>query len=162
MNNHQLVWKKHAINGRFLVAREGTPAYDFFGPWDASIPLPEADQAACAKILESGGTYILWEPQDDDIARYGTRGQAFGAERVTKRRGLPSQCHRNAALLWEVHPKRYRITTGYALSEDGMWRQHTFLTRKDGSVIETTAPREKYFGYVLNDQEAARFFLANF
>ena len=56
--------------------------------------------------------------------------------------------------------KGYRVCTGYALSDDGMWRQHSWCIDKrprTTKIIETTEPRVLYFGYVLNDEETKRF-----
>lgn len=158
----KLIWKKHPVNGRVLVALEGTPVYDFFGEWDNQEPLSETEQQACRKILETGGTYLLWVPRDPDAKNYAERGQAFSNTRVTRRRGLPNQCHRNVCAYVMTHDTtRHAITTGYALSEDGMWRQHSFLTRKDGSIIETTTQRAMYFGYRMNAAEAMDFIASN-
>jgi hypothetical protein len=47
-----------------------------------------------------------------------------------------------------------RIATGYTLSADGLWRQHSWgLDAGDGRVLETTERRVRYRGYVLNDVE---------
>jgi len=46
--------------------------------------------------------------------------------------------------------------TGWALSNDGIWRQHTWLL-KGKAIVETTSPREKYYGFVLTDEEANQF-----
>jgi hypothetical protein len=51
------------------------------------------------------------------------------------------------------------IATGYGLSEDGLWRQHSWLWNGK-KVLETTVPRTIYFGVMLNDVEAARFVMA--
>ena len=57
--------------------------------------------------------------------------------------GEPSACHENAARLDDgVTRRRF---TGFALSEDGCWRVHSWLMTPDG-VIETTGPRTLYFG----------------
>ena len=47
--------------------------------------------------------------------------------------------------------------TGYALSDDGLWRQHSWLIAKPGrrwTVIETTCRRLLYYGVVLTEEEA--------
>lgn len=67
-------------------------------------------------------------------------------------------CHRNVAKLWfRKALKLAAIGTGYALSEDGSWRMHSWGIRKDGRVVETTVVRMKYFGLVLRDREAELF-----
>ena len=72
-------------------------------------------------------------------------------------------CHHNVASLWEQRKKRSRLkalATGYALSEDGMWRWHTWgITATH--VLETTVARLQYFG-ILMDAEDADAFAAGF
>src|SRR4051795_2042950 len=46
---------------------------------------------------------------------------------VQYRRMQRSGCHRNVAKLWLRVPRRlFAIGTGYALSDDGLWRQHSW------------------------------------
>lgn len=116
------------------------------------------------KLLALGGHRLVYigEP---DLAALLARGQPFdGPARLI--RGQPSRCHMNVADLWEAHRARLSIVTGYALSGDGLWRQHSFLLRthprpRQRRLIETTAHRIRYFGVVLDEQEAERFCLAN-
>ncbi len=65
-----------------------------------------------------------------------------------------SRCHENVAAVWKA--RRFgiiAIATGYALSEDGVWRVHSWGTLPDG-VVETTEARLKYFGIVLEGTQA--------
>lgn len=71
-----------------------------------------------------------------------------------------SECHRNAAVLWERNIHDTTLYTGYCLDDDGLWRQHSWVA-KCGRLIETTSKRKKYYGIVLKDQSALRFFLGN-
>jgi hypothetical protein len=41
---------------------------------------------------------------------------------------------------------RGELATGYALSGDGLWRQHSLLSLEDSSILETTEIRLMYFG----------------
>lgn len=69
-----------------------------------------------------------------------------------------SQCHRNVAKLWVKKPRALSaIGTGYAPSDDGLWRQHSWGSRADGKVVEPTVVRVKYFGLMLKNKEAALF-----
>ena len=48
------------------------------------------------------------------------------------------------------------MATGYALSEDGLWRSHSWgLTqaRNRAVIIETTVSRERYFGVMFPAEE---------
>jgi hypothetical protein len=53
-----------------------------------------------------------------------------------------------------------KITTGWALSDDGLWRQHSWILRGK-TVIETTETRVRYFGVTLTDAEAEQFWNDN-
>lgn len=57
-----------------------------------------------------------------------------------------SACHENSEKLFLINPK-LRIFTGYALSADGMWRHHSWVTDEHGVITETTEPRLIYIGY---------------
>ncbi len=72
-----------------------------------------------------------------------------------------SGCHENVAELWlEEKEGLTGIGTGYALSEDGLWRQHSWGLR-DAEIIETTSERIKYFGRRLTSTDADAFAEAN-
>jgi len=72
-----------------------------------------------------------------------------------------SNCHGNASKLW-TKSEQLQLVTGYALSNDGLWRQHTWVWNPStDELIEITVRNEKYFGVVLSDEEAANYFLAN-
>ncbi|MDR3674477.1 MAG: hypothetical protein P4N24_03235 [Acidobacteriota bacterium] len=60
-----------------------------------------------------------------------------------------SLCHENVAAVWKA--RRFEIiaiATGYALSDDGLWRRHSWGILRNG-VLETTEARLQYFGIVL-------------
>lgn len=95
--------------------------------------------------LLSCGVGIKWRPRHDKVQL-----------------GEPSRCHANAARLWEDDPDNISIMTGWALSKDGIWRQHTWVITcemppKTGRIIETTEKRLVYFGYRMTKKEAERF-----
>jgi hypothetical protein len=73
-----------------------------------------------------------------------------------------SQCHSNTAELWDLNKDRgFKIMTGWALSGDKQWRQHSWGVHK-GKVIETTVKRKAYYGYVLNHRESEDFHYENY
>jgi hypothetical protein len=80
---------------------------------------------------------------------------------VRLRRMDTSRCHGNVAHLWDCRTKSSRlkgIATGYGLSDDGMWRPHSWgLTATH--IVETTEGRLRYFGIRLAG-EAADYFTA--
>ena len=158
--NFGVIWKKHPHNGHYVVGLSGTQAYEFYGPWDTKEYMDYDSQRACKAVLEKGGRYVLWPACEEDAPEILQRGEYFNGENAIKVRSKPSQCHRNSADMWVRHPDDYTITTGYALSDDGIWRQHTWLIRNDGAVIETTVRRIGYYGFRLSTSESW-FFLSN-
>ena len=107
------------------------------------------------RLLSIGGEMVVprREPDQDKILSW---GRLWNGDKVRVVSGVPCNCHGNVAGLWRKNPKRYRIATGWALSDDGLWRQHSWII--DGrTLIETTTPREKYFGFVLTPLEAQQF-----
>ena len=76
---------------------------------------------------------------------------------VTLQRMRFSFCHSNVARLWRRNRSTLiGIGTGYALSDDGLWRQHSWGVRREG-LLETTELRTKYFGLLLQREEADWF-----
>jgi hypothetical protein len=122
-----------------------------------------------AKLLALGGERVVAQPEDD-LKALVARGRTFEDLAVTEppAEALPymrdSQCHANVATLYEARPRRIVICTGWALSADGLWRQHSWAIEKAyGSkipqprLIETTEPREIYFGIELATKQARIF-----
>ena len=96
------------------------------------------------KLLSLGGDWVALQPECnlEDLLN---KGQLFKGKIIFKPMA-PCKCH--SAQLWDKHSKTYRIATGWALSSDGIWREHTWLL-KGKAVIETTEPRTSYYGIVL-------------
>lgn len=95
---------------------------------------------------------------EDDLEQILEHGQAFEAAGAIRRKGRVSSCHSNVARLAEAG--KARIATGYALNE-GLWRQHSWGISPGGKVIETTEPREAYFGILLEGEAAEDFIFYN-
>ncbi|GAG76359.1 unnamed protein product [marine sediment metagenome] len=109
------------------------------------------------RLLSMGGEMVVprHEPDQDKML---SRGKLWVKDsiKIVTIRGTHGNCHGNVAEIWRHNPERYHIATGWALSEDGLWRQHSWII--DGrTVIETTTYREKYFGFVLTPLEAQQF-----
>lgn len=128
----------------------------------AGDPDARAIEALRAGLLAFGGDYVNVLGYDDAIPALLSRGQLWSGRGAAMEPGARSRCHANAARLWAADPASTLVATGYALSEDGLWREHSWGIRVDpGSpevqVIETTTPRVAYFGFVLTDAEAKGF-----
>ncbi|WP_228031729.1 hypothetical protein, partial [Streptomyces phyllanthi] len=74
--------------------------------------------------------------------------------------GKDNSCHLNSAALW-ASERVAGLATGYALSDDDLWRQHSWGLAADGTVVETTEPRRLYAGLELDPRAAWRFVMAN-
>jgi hypothetical protein len=80
---------------------------------------------------------------------------------VVRRAMTKSKCHGNVAEIWaDKQHGLVGIGTGYSLSDDGLWRQHSWGLRREG-ILETTVPRVKYFGILLQHAHADLFAAAN-
>lgn len=110
-------------------------------------------------LLGYGGRHLVCLP-DAQMQRLIDEGIVMRG-RALMRRGKPSSCHENVAWMWGNNHRDYRIATGYALSDDGLWRQHSWLINSDGRIVETTEKRVLYYGYMLSIDEAARFAFSN-
>lgn len=94
--------------------------------------------------------------REDDLSRLLDRGKFFRGYHSISAKGESSRCHANSASLWVCNPS-LKLVTGYALSRDGLWRQHSWCVRKDGRVIETTTKRILYYGFEMTFKEARSF-----
>lgn len=116
------------------------------------------------KLLTFGGEEGCMPFIEEDLLEIQVRGQLWYGDRINLMEGLPSQCHHNSALLWHFNRDDLLIATGYALSDDGMWRQHSWCVHvkpKNNDIVETTTERVAYFGFVLNKRQSEKFYYEN-
>jgi len=108
-------------------------------------------------LLRLGGDLPVAPPKPDpDLPTLLESGFLTGGPVVLKRM-KSSSCHQNVSSFWKGRKFGIvGIATGYALSEDGLWRQHSWGLLRDG-VLEITEARAKYFGIVLQGQKADHF-----
>lgn len=133
------------------------------------------------RLIEIGGEECCLPFGDEDIDKILEKGELLIPEPINNEQkkywveyyemiGAPSQCHRNSAALYEINKDntklehKVRICTGYAITDDGMWRQHTWLVYIDETndnevitVIETTLKRVAYYGVVLTEEQCEEF-----
>lgn len=107
-----------------------------------------------ALLLRLGGDYIVAPSKfDPDVPMLLEAGFLMSGP-ITLKILKSSMCHQNVATVWKE--RRFgivAIATGYALSEDGLWRQHSWGILRNG-VLETTEARLKYFGIPLQGAQA--------
>ena len=102
-------------------------------------------RAWCRRLLAEGGRLVV-PPRDPepDLDELLASARVFGSAHESVA-GQDNDCHANVAGLW-VRGQVAAIGTGYALSEDGLWRQHSWGLRESGVVVETTYQRVRYVG----------------
>lgn len=108
------------------------------------------------KLLSLGGDEACMPALEEDIEKILSRGQLWYGDRLLFMEGQRSHCHSNSAYLWDANRKNTCIATGYALTNDGMWRQHSWLIHirpRKNEVVETTVRRIAYFGFVMTIDE---------
>lgn len=122
------------------------------------------------KLLTFGGEEVCLPYIEDDYDNIMNKGFLIDVNdiEVDELPGIPNQCHRNSCKIYEItkdkpqYKDKLKIMTGYALSIDGIWVQHTWLSilNEDyecDTIIETTIERIAYFGFIMNDEEAQEF-----
>lgn len=112
-------------------------------------------------LLQAGGETVA-ATEEPDLAKILKRGYLRSGRGARRAKGFPISCHENAALLWYKNPDQIVIVTGWALSKDGIWRQHSWAKDFiDGTIYETTRSRILYFGFDLDGPESERFYEGN-
>lgn len=101
------------------------------------------------KLIENGDFY------DPDDYRY---------EIITMKQ---SKCHTNCSLFYqnfieENSEDEISLMTGWALSENNIWYQHSWIwLHYDDIIIETTEPRKLYYGIQLKYSDLGDFLSDN-
>lgn len=118
--------------------------------WLISRPWYKPIHATMNSILQQYDpkTHIVAVPHEHiDLDNIISNGKLFSGK-VYKCVMETSQCHDNCELLLKLKLID-SICTGYALSDDGLWRFHSWGLTNAGTIVETTAPRIKYFGIII-------------
>lgn len=119
------------------------------------------------KLLSMGGRMVAGNFEEALLETL-TRGEVFSPRKVKLVKMIPCRCHANAGVFWKNYSDEngfdnVKIVTGWCLSEDGIWRQHSFIYQPmDNVIIETTIKRKIYFGYVLDLDESERHYENNY
>lgn len=117
------------------------------------------------KLLDFAGESVCLPGCEEDLDNILNYGQFWVGNNIKMMRGEPSQCHANSCNLWEQNKDTTRICTGYALSNDGMWRQHSWLIwhkARSNQIVETTKQRILYYGFVMPYDMCEEFARDNF
>lgn len=117
-------------------------------------------------LLAIGGCEVCLPVVEGDLEDIMKHGQLWDNCTVIISKGKQSQCHSNSALFWSQNKRSFKegcatiLCTGYALSKDGFWRQHSWVMRttpRSSMIIETTEPRIAYYGFGMNYEQAEKF-----
>lgn len=107
-------------------------------------------------VLAHGGTHVVPPVKPDPLLDFLREKGTLTTDAAELVDGDRSDCHRNAVRLWRQGAAA-AIGTGYALSDDGLWREHSWGVESDGRVVETTEPRVAYFGVTMSGEGAEWF-----
>jgi hypothetical protein len=113
----------------------------------------------CRQVLTYGGHLVVHHLRpESDVDDLLTRAAVHGPK--VRLVGGGRNCHANVAKLW-IDGDIEAIGTGYALSDDGLWRQHSWGLDEDATVVETKFPCERYVGITLPPGESTVGFALN-
>lgn len=109
------------------------------------------------KLLAIAGESFHAPAFEEDIERILEDGFQASTSGLYVMKGQDNQCHQNSACCWNANRKHSVIMTGYAL-HNGTWVSHSWVVDSKSNIVETTFPREIYFGFLLTDEEAQKFY----
>lgn len=118
-----------------------------------AFPIEDQDKFSFLQLklmdIAPGSLVVVWE-MDRDLDEIINSGEVIDGTPIYKRM-TPSHCHDNVAMLC-LSDSSITHQTGYGLSEDGLWRSHSWgfeVKRGKKRIIETTCKRLIYFGVSL-------------
>lgn len=116
-----------------------------------------------SRLLSFGGSEACVPLSDEHTEALLDDGLLLLGDNPVLTFGIANNCHENSSIIWRGGQKELVLMTGYALGDDGMWRQHSWCVFKEtGQVIETTCESIAYFGVVLNDEDSEEFYHNNY
>jgi hypothetical protein len=112
----------------------------------------------CAHLLNMGGERVVIPFVELGLCELLIdSGKVFSYKKLQIKKGEVRECHSNSATLWLASRTKYKIATGYGLSDDDIWRRHSWIMSTDNNLIETTIAHDIYFGIILNKRIARAF-----
>lgn len=135
------------------------PKSDDFRGSKIEKPVDKSIKQLCSHLIEFDGNIVVVEFHESPefckaLVKYGVINPS---NKIKIFKGEDRECHTNSAVLWSQNKGAYLLVTGFALSEDNIWRRHSWVKTKDGKLIETTVKRKKYFGITLKKELAESF-----
>lgn len=77
-------------------------------------------------------------------------------ENYKKYKMKDSNCHENSYIYYLDKLEKWEIVDimyWYALSDDWLWREHSWISNECGDIIETTVERVAYYWFILNKED---------
>lgn len=120
-------------------------------PWNVDTVIdekqvPEHLVKIARGLLSIGGEKVVMFFMDTDNYRLAKAELTRYDLPIELKKMRDSDCHNNTLRLWNKGRKIYKVVTGYGLSDDGIWRSHSWVIRNGDTLIETTIPRDIYVG----------------
>jgi len=111
------------------------------------------------KLISFGGHRAVWMNDEPNLTCLLKDGKLYQEPVVMKASSL-DDCYENMARAWGKDVENTQLATGYALN-DNKWRPHDWAIR-DGAIWEFGVSGEKYFGIILTEAQALRFWITHF
>jgi hypothetical protein len=130
-----------------------------------ALPFDERRKHAQPKLLELEGRLLALGGEmvalrdEDKLDLLLSLGREF-TNPVKRVRGTMHCCHGNVGRMF-LAGKLMAICTGWALGDDGKWRQHSWGLDHKGKIVETTVKNIRYFGVYMTGLTAVYFAQAN-
>lgn len=136
------------LRGKSIKA--GKEQLDFLRKRNAELlKNPQLDSLR-TRLLKLGGMEIVFFFEIPHLSRLLADGVVWPSDGRSFVKGQRSDCHENSFKYATTH-KNCIAVTGFALSDDGLWREHSWVWNKNKNrILETTVKREIYFGLALN------------
>lgn len=165
----QAITSKETLDNVYIYSENKDKGYRESFIWDkekhSQKQYSDEIMALVNHLLTFGGSSVcIPNGQEEDLNNILKYGQFWFGKSAKMMKGRPSQCHQNSCLLWDNNKDISRICTGYALSEDGIWRQHSWVVQckpNSNLIIETTVKRVAYFGFAMNEEQSEEFYYMN-
>ncbi len=128
--------------------------------FDAQMPgYRRAFRTLEKRIVEHGGEAVVVPPWPCDALPMLLDGGDVMSGPIQLQMGQRSACHDNVNKRW-AQGRIHAIGTGFGLSDDGLWREHSWGVRKNGTIVETTEERIAYYGVKLTGDVAMNWVMA--
>jgi hypothetical protein len=144
----RLVWRQNDNNKGIVFAFK--PGVEPHAGSKLLKPVPKKMRDICVRLLNLGGDFVVCYLDKESpfkILSPGVweSGKLITPKKIRRKRGESNLCVDNSMELCRSNPEKYAFAIGWGLNDE-CWRPHAWVMDVEGNVIETTEPREKYYG----------------